>query len=663
MDVRSLYRQMANYDAWKTELQGQLLSFKDWLKRHRITGVEANHCLNHSLSLLHNNEFTLVCVGEFSRGKTELINALLYAEYGQRVLPSRPGRTTMCPTEIFYDGQTSGCCVRLLPIETRRSSSSIESFRRIPNKWVTIYFDPRNPHQVEQAVSQISASKRVTVDQAKSLGFESDRLSLPPDEENTVEIPAWRHALINLDHDLLRQGLRIIDTPGLNAFGNEPELTLSTLPHADAVIFLLSADAGVSASDMAIWNEHIDILRENNGVSVLVLLNKIDALWNDTYSPDKIADDIRKVRETTARQLRLPIQHVVPISAKEGLLAKATHDKPRLLRSSLLKMEMLLAEKIVDNQRAIINHRTINDIMVIINNTYKALLSRNTQCRNELELLQEQTSTKGQVESLGLLRRNIRITHTQYHKQALSLRSSQRLLERQKQALLAPVSPVMLDQLITNTTEKLKKSWTTIGLSKTMAGFFEILEHNLDNMARETEQANRVLMAIYERQDNGDVDDDMVNRHLFSIKPFKRHLAQLQSQTNTLKLSLNTLFASKQTIIARFIQSLVREVRNLYVSLNEEVNHWVMEALTPLTHHNLYQKQLLERHMLSLTNLTNDNRGAGEQIQQLQQNLKHQEGALTELEYILRYINQCTPVELNDDNVIHLNRARQVANR
>ena len=40
--------------------------------------------------------------------------------------------------------------------------------------------------------------------------------------------------------DGLRQGLRILDTPGLNALGSEPELTLSMLPSAQAIIFLLA---------------------------------------------------------------------------------------------------------------------------------------------------------------------------------------------------------------------------------------------------------------------------------------------------------------------------------------------------------------------------------------------------------------------------------------
>ena len=78
-----------------------------------------------------------------------------------------------------------------------------------------------------------------------------------PKEPNTVLVPAWRHALISLRDPLLEQGLRILDTPGLNSLGSEPELTFPCCRRPIAVIFLLSADTGVTASDRAIWNEHI----------------------------------------------------------------------------------------------------------------------------------------------------------------------------------------------------------------------------------------------------------------------------------------------------------------------------------------------------------------------------------------------------------------------
>ena len=72
-----------------------------------------------------------------------------------------------------------------------------------------------------------------------------------------VEIPRWRHAVINFPHPLLEQGLVILDTPGLNAIGTEPELTLNLLPNAHAVLFILAVDTGVSKSDADVWREYI----------------------------------------------------------------------------------------------------------------------------------------------------------------------------------------------------------------------------------------------------------------------------------------------------------------------------------------------------------------------------------------------------------------------
>ena len=49
----------------------------------------------------------------------------------------------------------------------------------------------------------------------------------------------------------------ILDTPGLNAIGTEPELTLNLLPNAHAVLFILAADAGVTKTDLEVWNRHL----------------------------------------------------------------------------------------------------------------------------------------------------------------------------------------------------------------------------------------------------------------------------------------------------------------------------------------------------------------------------------------------------------------------
>src|SRR5690606_31651419 len=313
--------QMAEYNAWKRQLDQRLATFERWSQDHKLITPEAQRNLQRARRLLQGKHFTVACVGEFSRGKTELINALLHHDGFSRLLPSQPGRTTMCPTEIFWDEQQPANCVRLLPIETRRSPASLQSFKRIPQNWHTIVFDPSDADSITQAIGQVSAHKQVSRKEADNLGFNLQELD-QHDNSGLVSVPTWRHALINLDHPLLRQGLRIVDTPGLNALGNEPELTLKTLPDAQAILFILAADSGVSASDMDIWRNHIAGLRDDNCTAVLALLNKIDTLWDELTPPGQVAANIEAVRIQTARQLQLAPEHVLPLSAKQALVAK-----------------------------------------------------------------------------------------------------------------------------------------------------------------------------------------------------------------------------------------------------------------------------------------------------------------------------------------------------
>jgi len=96
-----------------------------------------------------------------------------------------------------------------------------------------------------------------------------------------------RHAVINYPNPLLKQGLVVLDTPGLNALGTEPELTMGMLPKAQAVLFLLAADTGVTKSDMEVWQRHLSTARGAGHNGCIAVLNKIDTLW------DELRDDAR----------------------------------------------------------------------------------------------------------------------------------------------------------------------------------------------------------------------------------------------------------------------------------------------------------------------------------------------------------------------------------
>ena len=170
---------------------------------------------------LSSEKLVLAFVAEFSRGKSELINAIFFADAGRRVLPATPGRTTMCPVELRYEPDMPPR-LALLPIETRLRGLSLSELRPREELWQMVPLEPRNPVALSQALSAVTRVQRVSLEQAAALGFwdESQPDDNPPvGIDGLVEVPAWRHAVINYPHPLLERGLVVIDTPGLNAIG------------------------------------------------------------------------------------------------------------------------------------------------------------------------------------------------------------------------------------------------------------------------------------------------------------------------------------------------------------------------------------------------------------------------------------------------------------
>src|SRR5690554_3741448 len=658
MDIKALHRQMAKYNSWKQQLDRRLETFVFWCDKHQLVTHDALRSLQRARILLKGEHFTLACVGEFSRGKTELINALLYTDGQPRLLPSQAGRTTMCPTEIFYDAAQPINCVRLLPIETRRSAASLESFKRIPQNWFTIDFSDDDPETMAEAIGQVSASKLVSRAEAVQLGF--DPADLEPDSDTgLVQVPTWRHALINLNHPLLQEGLRIVDTPGLNALGNEPELTLKTLPEAQAILFILAADSGVSASDMAIWRNHIAGLRDDNCTAVLALLNKIDTLWDELTPPGQVAANIEAVRVQTARHLQLAPEHVLPLSAKQALVAKSCKRSSALLRSNFPQLEQRLSECIVRSQQQIIAHRVVSNSVEMVVSTYNSLSRRIDEAEQELQTLYLSQDHELEQE-LDKQREKIRVAHHRYHKQALSLRTSQRMLDNQRTSLLAPITSNNLQRLISETSEGLEQSWTTIGLSRAIAGFFDDVDTSINHLLREIERANQVMESIYDRPEYNLGSGSLASQHQLNITRQRRQLRNLQLNADHFRRSLNSVLTSKKVLIKRFVGTLVKEVKALFDDLQQSVEQWLAEALTPLSHHNQYQKQLLEHHMLRLGELRNKNQSRAEKLHTLEKSLEVLNAARTDLAPLFTEITTApSPVIHESADIVSLQSARE----
>src|SRR3990167_933902 len=129
-----LEQEVADFSERRLRLATAITDYADWLDRQHGIDAERTLRLADTASSLRQDKLVVAFVAEFSRGKTELINALFFADHGQRLLPSDAGRTTMCPTELFYDPREEPF-IRLLPIETRYRDETISQFKRKPIEW------------------------------------------------------------------------------------------------------------------------------------------------------------------------------------------------------------------------------------------------------------------------------------------------------------------------------------------------------------------------------------------------------------------------------------------------------------------------------------------------------------------------------------------------
>ena len=186
------------YTQWRGDVAAGIGDLRKWLQQNEIGDAQSDLRLQYLLDRLREDKLVVAFVAEFSRGKSELINAVFFAGYGNRILPSSAGRTTMCPTELQWKSGDQPE-IRLLPIESRKTNASITELKRYPEEWQVRPLDTRSAESLQAALAQVGETRLVTQQEAEELGFpinENGDGGIRPDADGKLEIPRWRHAII-----------------------------------------------------------------------------------------------------------------------------------------------------------------------------------------------------------------------------------------------------------------------------------------------------------------------------------------------------------------------------------------------------------------------------------------------------------------------------------
>jgi hypothetical protein len=243
-----------------------------------LPGIDTATCrwLSRKLS---EQVFNLVAAGQFKRGKSTVINALL----GEPLLPAGVVPLTSVIT-VIQSGASSAAYATLRsgqerPIEVAELG-----------EYVTERGNPANSKSIERVV---------------------------------IEHPSpW-----------LADGVRLVDTPGIaSVYEHNTDETRKYLPQADAVLFIASVDQPVSRAE-------VDFLRDirRYAAKVFCLLNKTDYLRPDELR-DSLAFSVHAIREA----LGTGDVPVFAVSAKLALEGKLGNDADSLSRSGFPAFERAL---------------------------------------------------------------------------------------------------------------------------------------------------------------------------------------------------------------------------------------------------------------------------------------------------------------------------------
>jgi uncharacterized protein YdcH (DUF465 family) len=604
---------LVKFAHWKEGVEAAVKRFERW--------TDAGGMLDNAIQMrtqaisdrLARKGVSVAFVAEFSRGKSELINAIFFAGFGERIVPSSAGRTTMCPTELFWD-ESKPSAIRLLPIATRKEVTSLSDLKRQVNEWTEVPFNPEERSQVKAALAAVQDQIEVSLDEACELGLleEAEAGTLKDQGRDKISIPKWRHALVNFPHPLLKAGLSIIDTPGLNAIGTEPELTLRMIPEADAVLFLLAADTGVTRTDIDVWRNNICNTKSAGRFAVL---NKIDGLWDNLKTDLEIDNEIEKQVQSVASDLDLDPSLVFPVSAQKALSAKINKDQALYDRSRMQPLELALSEVLVKQQQTLVRESVSRDFGDAYRNIDGSLQSRQ---RNHVEQLFELNGLRGKNRDvMNHTAARIRSERDDFDKSLRRLHGLRAVFQRHSEEVHNTLSVESLKQHVRGSRELMKSSNFSAGLKGGMSALLKMAAEDIRRAEAAIQEITTLMTAMY-RTFSVEHGLTLGSPMLFSLA---RHSAEL-GRLNTLcdqRFGAVTLATTEKSIVMRqFLESIATRLREIYTAASKDAHSWLRAVMAPIEGQVREHQAQLKKRMDSVRRILDANESLDDRIQEIE---------------------------------------------
>ena len=294
------------------------------------------------------DKLVLAFVAEFSRGKSELINAIFFADTGRRVLPATPGRTTMCPVELRLGRRRSRPSWRCCRSTPGCDGQSLAELRTQPERLArACRWTPATPTALAEALSEVTRTRACQRRTARGAGLLERRA--PRGQPAAWTPTAGRGAGLAPCADQLPAPAAQARPGGARHAGPERHRRRAR------------ADAGPAARGArhrlrARRRHRRDEVRPGDlarppgrrrRCERFVVLNKIDTLADPLATPTQVAGaDRAPARRSAQHAGRADVERVFPLSARAGAGgARRAATPPRCSAAACRRWKQALAQR------------------------------------------------------------------------------------------------------------------------------------------------------------------------------------------------------------------------------------------------------------------------------------------------------------------------------
>ena len=380
----------------------------------------------------------------------------------------------------------------------------------------------------------------------------------------------------------------ILDTPGLNAIGTEPELTLRLIPDAHVVVFVLSADAGVTKNDGAVAQPR----RRGASQGCLAVLNKIDGLWDPLRSAEQTEREIARQVSSSAQVLGIDEARVYPVSAQKGLVAKVTRDDMLLARSGIPRFEQVLSEQLLPQRREIAAEQVERSVEEMARGAQQLLQGRR---RDIVEQLFELRGLRGKNHAMVkhmLLRVQ---SEKEEFEQSIAKFQALRIVFGRHSAEIIRSLQLRDVRAIMRAREQMKERFFSRGLRDEMELLFERLGTLVEEANARIVELHQLIDGMY-RRFNAEHGFTLPAPIQFLTARYAGELRDILALTHSHFGAVSMLTRSRPQLVQGAFAAIASRVLDVFRDLNRDIEVWLKSVMTPLEAQvREHQKQLRRR--------------------------------------------------------------------